>query len=105
WIAFFIIGFIVALLKLILTGDTAIFNVMMTDLFGSAKTGFEISIGLTGMMALWLGIMKIGEGAGMVRMFSTGVQPFFRTIFRGIPKGHPAYGSVAMNFSANMLGL
>jgi spore maturation protein SpmA len=105
WIAFFLIGFVVALLKLIVFGQMDIFNIMMTDLFNSAKTGFEISIGLTGMMALWLGIMKIGEGAGMVNLFSRGVQPFFRTIFRGIPKGHPAYGSVAMNFSANMLGL
>jgi len=105
WIAFFLIGFIVALLKLIILGQTDIFNIMMSDLFNSAKTGFDISIGLTGMMALWLGIMKIGEGAGMVNVFARAVHPFFKTIFKGIPKGDPAYGNIAMNFSANMLGL
>jgi spore maturation protein SpmA len=105
WIGFFIIGFIVAIIKLIVLGDMNVFNLMMADLFDSAKTGFTISLGLTGMMALWLGIMKIGEGAGMVNLFAKGVQPFFRTIFKGVPKDHPAYGSVAMNFSANLLGL
>lgn len=105
WIGFFIIGFLVALIKWLVFGQMDVFNIMMTDLFDSAKTGFTISLGLTGMMALWLGIMKIGEGAGMVKMFSKGVQPFFRTIFKGVPKDHPAYGSVAMNFSANLLGL
>lgn len=105
WIGFFIIGFIVALIKWLAFGQMDVFNIMMTDLFDSAKTGFTISLGLTGMMALWLGIMKIGEGAGMVKLFSKGVQPFFRTIFKGVPKDHPAYGSVAMNFSANLLGL
>jgi len=105
WIGFFVIGFLVALFKLMVDGQLDIFTVMMTDLFKSAETGFTISIGLTGIMALWLGIMKIGEGAGMVNLFARGVQPFFKTIFKDVPKGHPAYGSIAMNFSANMLGL
>jgi spore maturation protein SpmA len=105
WIGFFLIGFIVALYKVAFLGQMDIFSTMVTNLFDSAKTGFEISIGLTGMMALWLGIMKIGEHAGVVNVFARGVQPFFKTLFRGVPKGHPAYGNIAMNFSANMLGL
>lgn len=105
WIGFFLIGFIVALYKLAFLGQMDIFTTMATNLFDSAKTGFEISIGLTGMMALWLGIMKIGERAGVVNIFAKGVQPFFKTLFRGVPKGDPAYGNIAMNFSANMLGL
>ncbi|RQO30073.1 hypothetical protein DBR32_10815 [Taibaiella sp. KBW10] len=105
WIGFFLIGFLVALYKLAFLGQMDIFSTMMTGLFDSAKTGFEISIGLTGIMALWLGFMKIGEGAGIVNVFARGVQPFFKTLFRGVPKGHTAYGNIAMNFSANMLGL
>lgn len=105
WIGFIVIGFIVALFQLTIGGQLDIFTIMMTDLFKSAETGFTISIGLTGIMALWLGIMKIGEGAGMINLFARGVQPFFKTIFKDIPKDHPAYGSIAMNFSANMLGL
>src|SRR5690606_7368470 len=104
WIAFFVIGFVVAVFKAF-TGDTGILTEMLTGIFGSAKTGFEISIGLTGIMALWLGIMKIGEKAGIIRLFARGVAPFFRTLFRGVPKDHPANGSIMMNFSANMLGL
>jgi len=104
WIAFFVIGFVVAVFKAF-TGDTGILTEMLTGIFGSAKTGFEISIGLTGIMALWLGIMKIGEKAGVIRLFARGVAPFFRTLFRGVPKDHPANGSIMMNFSANMLGL
>lgn len=105
WIAFFLIGFIVALIKAVFLGDGAVMSSMMTNLFESAKTGFEISIGLTGIMTLWLGIMKIGEKAGIITLFSKGVAPFFRTLFRGVPKDHPANGSIVMNFSANMLGL
>ncbi len=105
WIAFFIIGMAVALIKLIFFGDLDIFNKMMTGMFDSAKLGFEISIGLTGMMALWLGIMKIGENAGMIQLFSRFVRPVFKIIFKDIPKDHPANGAIAMNFSANMLGL
>lgn len=105
FIAFFVIGFIVALIKMLFLGDTEIFSTMINSMFDSAKTGFEISLGLTGMMALWLGLMKIGEGAGMVKQFSKAVQPVFTRIFKGVPKDHPAHGSIAMNFSANMLGL
>ena len=81
------------------------FGTMLNNLFDSSKTGFEISIGLTGVMSLWLGIMKIGEKAGLINLFAKGVAPFFRTLFKGVPKDHPAYGSMTMNFSANMLGL
>src|SRR5690606_22384897 len=93
WIGFFLIGFLVALYKLLWNGQMDIFSIMMTDLFEAAKNGFEISLGLTAMMALWLGIMKIGEGAGMIQRFASGVYPFFSSIFKGIPKGHPAYGN------------
>lgn len=105
WVGFFLVGFLVALYKLLWAGQMDIFGIMMTDLFEAAKNGFEISLGLTAMMALWLGIMKIGEGAGMIQRFARGVNPFFSAIFKGVPKGHPAYGNIAMNFSANMLGL
>lgn len=105
WVAFFLIGFIVAVGKALFLGQTGLMTDMMNGLFDSAKTGFEISLGLTGIMSLWLGIMKVGEKAGVISIFSKGVAPFFRTLFRGIPKGHPAYGSIMMNFSANMLGL
>lgn len=105
WVAFFIIGFTVAIITAILTGDSGIMTNMMNGMFDSAKTGFEISIGLTGVMALWLGIMKTGEKAGVINVFSKAVAPFFRLLFRGVPKGHPANGSMMMNFSANMLGL
>ena len=106
WVAFFLIGFIVALLKTIfLPGQGELMTNMLNGLFSSAKTGFEISLGLTGIMTLWLGIMKIGERAGMIGLFARGVAPLFRTLFKGVPKDHPAYGSITMNLSANMLGL
>lgn len=105
WVAFFILGFTVAILKAIFTGDSAIMSNMMNGMFDSAKVGFEISIGLTGVMALWLGLMKTGEKAGVINIFSKGVAPFFRLLFKGVPKDHPANGSMMMNFSANMLGL
>lgn len=105
WISFFLIGFLVATYKVIFLGDTEMFGTMLNNLFDSSKTGFEISIGLTGVMSLWLGIMKIGEKAGLINLFAKGVAPFFRTLFKGVPKDHPAYGSMTMNFSANMLGL
>lgn len=105
WIAFFVIAFIVALGKLIFLGDTAIFSAVTTGMFDSAKTGAEISLGLIGIMTFWLGIMKIGERAGMISLFARGASSFFSKLFPGIPKGHPASGSVIMNFSANMLGL
>lgn len=105
WIGFFVIAFIVALVKLIFFGDTAIFNNVVNGMFDSAKTGAEISIGLIGIMTFWLGIMKIGERAGMITLFAKGVSPFFSRLFPGVPKNHPANGSIIMNFSANMLGL
>jgi spore maturation protein SpmA len=105
WIAFFVIAFVVALFKLIFLGDTQIFSTIITGSFDSAKTAFEISIGLTGMMAFWLGIMKIAEEAGAIRVLSRIVSPFFTRVFPGIPKDHPASGHILMNFSANMLGL
>lgn len=105
WIAFFFIGFLVASYKALFLGQTELFGKMLNGLFDSSKTGFEISIGLTGVMSLWLGIMKVGEKAGLISLFAKGVAPFFRTLFKGVPKDHPAYGSMTMNFSANMLGL
>ncbi|MFD2163561.1 nucleoside recognition domain-containing protein [Paradesertivirga mongoliensis] len=105
WIAFFIIAFIVALVKLIFFGDTAIFSAVTTGMFDSAKTGAEISLGLIGIMTFWLGIMKIGERAGMISLFARATSSFFSKLFPDVPKGHPANGSVIMNFSANMLGL
>ncbi len=105
WIGFFVIAFLVALVKLIFFGDTAIFNNVVNGMFDSAKTGAEIAIGLIGVMTFWLGIMKIGERAGMISLFAKGVSPFFSRLFPGVPKNHPANGSIIMNFSANMLGL
>lgn len=105
WIAFFLIAFVVALVKLIIFGDVNIFTEIMNSTYASAKTGFEISLGLTGVLSLWLGIMKIGERGGMIELFSTGVAPLFSKLFPDIPKKHPAYGSMLMNISANMLGL
>ncbi|WP_304068590.1 nucleoside recognition domain-containing protein [Pedobacter glucosidilyticus] len=105
WIAFFLISFIVACIKLFFFGDTTIFTNVMNGMFESAKTGGEISLGLIGIMTFWLGIMKIGEKAGMITLFAKGVNPFFSKLFPGVPKNHPANGSIIMNFSANMLGL
>jgi spore maturation protein SpmA/spore maturation protein SpmB len=104
WVGFILIGFIVALVKLA-QGDMLIFTKIMTGLFDTAKTGFDISLGLVGVMSLWLGIMKIGEHAGMITLFAKGLDPLFRRIFPEIPRAHPAGGSIVMNFSANMLGL
>jgi spore maturation protein SpmA len=105
WIAFFLIAFVVALIKLIFFGDTEVFPSIVEMTFDMAKTGFELSIYLTGIMAFWLGIMKIGEKGGIIRVFSRLVGPFFSRLFPEIPKDHPATGSMIMNFSANMLGL
>jgi len=105
WIAFFVISFAVALFRLIFMGDADIFGAMTKSLFESGKTGAELALGLTGVMAFWLGIMKIGERAGMIARFARAVNPLFTRLFPGIPQGHPAMGSVVMNFSANALGL
>lgn len=105
WIGFLLIAFIVACFQAFLFGNTQIFTDIMNATFDSAKTGFEISLGLTGVLALWLGIMKIGENGGVIKAFSRLVAPFFSKIFPDIPKNHPAMGSIFMNISANMLGL
>jgi len=105
WIAFFVIAFIVGLVRLIFFGDVDVFPEMVNSTFDSAKTGFEISLGLTGVLTLWLGLMRIGEKGGVVRMFAKGLAPFFRQIFPGLSKDHPAYGSMVLNIAANMLGL
>lgn len=105
WIGFFLVAFIVALVKLIFFGDTQVFGAVMTGMFESAKNGAELSLGLAGIMTFWLGIMKIGERAGMIALFAKAVSPFFSKLFPGVPKDHPANGSMMMNFSANMLGL
>ena len=105
WIAFFLIGFIVALGQLIFAGNTQIFNDMINSTFASAKTGFEISLGLTGALTLWMGLMKVGEKGGVVTMLGKLFGPFFERLFPELPRGHPAYGSMILNFSANMLGL
>ncbi len=105
WVGFFLLGFIVAFIKLIFFQDMEVFPLMLASTFEMAKTGFQISIGLTGVMTLWLGLMKIGERGGMVAIMSRLVGPFFSRLFPEIPKDHPATGSVIMNFSANILGL
>lgn len=105
WVGFFLIAFAVALAKLVLGGDMEIFPAMLSSTFDMAKTGFEISLYLTGVMALWLGIMKIGEKGGIVAILSRWVGPFFSRLFPEIPRHHPATGSMIMNFSANLLGL
>ncbi len=105
WIFFFLVAFIVALVKLIFFGDTAIFSELVESTFDMAKTGFEISLYLTGVLTLWLGLMKIGERGGIVNIFSKLIGPFFQKLFPELPKGHPATGSIMMNIAANMLGL
>ncbi len=105
WIAFFIIAFVIALIKLVFLGDFEVFPAMMNSTFDSSKTAFEISLGLTGVLSLWLGIMKIGEKGGMVNALAKLLSPVFCKLFPDIPKGHPVTGSIFMNIAANMLGL
>jgi spore maturation protein SpmA len=105
WIAFFLIAFVVGLIKLIFFGDVTVFSSIMSGAFESAKTAFELSIGLTGVMTLWMGLMKVAETGGMIRILSKIVSPLFVKLFPDIPKGHPAQGSIVMNLAANMLGL
>ena len=104
WLAFFLSAIAVALVQTF-QGDFSVFPRLMTAMFDAAKTGFDISLGLVGIMALWLGFMKIGERAGMVDAFARGVNPVFRHLFPGVPAGHPAQGAMTMNISANLLGL
>ena len=105
WIFFFAVAFIVALFRLVIGGDTEVFSAMMTSTFDMSKTGFEISLGLTGVLTLWMGIMKIGERGGAVQVMSGMINPFFRRLFPGLPQDSPAHGSIMMNLAANMLGL
>lgn len=105
WIAFFVIAFAVALVKLVCFGDTAVFPQIVASTFSTAKTAFEISLGLTGVLSLWMGLMKIGERGGLVGALAKMLTPIFNKIFPDIPKGHPVFGTMFMNISANMLGL
>ena len=105
WVAFFIIAFVIAVVKLVFMGDYNVFPAMMDSTFASSKTAFEISLGLTGVLSLWLGIMKIGEKGGIIDVFARLLSPIFTKLFPDIPKGHPVTGSIFMNISANMLGL
>lgn len=105
WIGFFIIAFVIALFKLVFLGDVEVFPAMMNSTFESSKTAFEISLGLTGVLSLWLGIMKIGERGGVISALSRVLSPVFVRLFPDIPKGHPVTGSIFMNIAANMLGL
>ncbi len=105
WIFFFVTAFVIGLIKLILWGDVNVFPEMMNSTFAMAKTGFDISLGLTGVLTLWLGIMKIGEKGGIINVFSRLIGPFFNKLFPDLPKNHPTHGSIMMNLAANMLGL
>ncbi|MBV8253787.1 MAG: spore maturation protein [Chitinophaga sp.] len=105
WLAFFLISFVVALFKTFILQDTAVFGAVMNSMLTNAKAGAEISLGLAGIMTFWLGIMRVGEAGGMIQRFSNFVNPFFSKLFPEVPKGHPAMGSMLMNFSASMLGM
>ena len=105
WVAFFLVAFVVAAVKLVFLGDYDVFPAMMDSTFSSSKTAFEISLGLTGVLALWLGVMKIGEKGGVVNVLARLLSPVFTKLFPDIPKGHPVTGSIFMNIAANMLGL
>lgn len=105
WIAFFVVAFAIALFRLVVMGDTEVFPEIMNSTFASSKTAFEISLGLTGVLSLWLGIMKIGERGGVVNALARVLSPVFTRLFPDIPKGHPVTGSIFMNIAANMLGL
>ena len=105
WIAFFVVAFVIALFRLVVMGDTEVFPAIMNSTFASSKTAFEISLGLTGVLSLWLGIMKIGERGGVVNALARVLSPVFTRLFPDIPKGHPVTGSIFMNIAANMLGL
>jgi len=105
FVFFFLIAFIVGLAKLLFLGDTEVFSLMVNATFDSAKTGFEISLGLTGVLTLWMGIMKVGEKGGVVKLFARAIGPFFNKLFPALGKDHPAYGSIILNIAANMLNL
>lgn len=105
WIFFFVTAFVLGLIKLLFFGDAEVFPNMVNSTFDAARTGFEISLGLTGVLTLWMGIMRIGEKGGIVKVFSRLIGPFFNKLFPELGKSHPAYGSIMMNIAANMLNL
>lgn len=105
WIFFFVVAFVVALYRLVFLGDSEVFGAIIKSAFDMSKTGFEISLGLTGVLTLWMGIMKIGERGGAVGVMSRLIRPFFCRLFPELPENHPAHGSIMMNLAANMLGL
>lgn len=105
WIAFFLAAFITAAIRLVFMGDTSVFPEIINSTFESSKTAFDISLGLTGVLSLWMGIMKVGEAGGVIQFFSRILSPVFCRLFPDIPKGHPVTGSIFMNLAANMLGL
>ena len=105
WVSFFILAFVIALARMVFMGDMEVFPAMMNSTFDSSKTAFEISLGLTGVLSLWLGIMKIGERGGVISVLARMLSPVFSKVFPDIPKGHPVTGSIFMNMAANMLGL
>lgn len=105
WVGFFLVALVVGLVRLIFQGDTAVFTNMVNSTFDMAKTGFEISLGLTGVLTLWLGLMKVGEKGGAIGVLARVAKPFFKRLFPEVPEDHPALGSIIMNFAANMLGL
>lgn len=105
WVSFFILAFVIALARMVFMGDMEVFPAMMNSTFDSSKTAFEISLGLTGVLSLWLGIMKIGERGGVINVLARMLSPVFSKVFPDIPKGHPVTGSIFMNMAANMLGL
>lgn len=105
WVGFFLVAMVVALVRLLFGGDTEVFTAIINSTFDTSKTAFEISLGLTGVLALWMGIMRIGETSGLIATLSRWLSPVFTRLFPDIPKGHPASGALFMNLAANMLGL
>ncbi|OYW39750.1 MAG: hypothetical protein B7Z35_03385 [Hydrogenophilales bacterium 12-61-10] len=105
WVGFFVAAFVIALFKLLVLGDAGVFAGLVKALFDSSKSAFEIALGLTGVMTLWLGVMKVGERAGMLELLTRGLAPLFKRLFPDVPPNHPALGAMTMNMGANMLGL
>jgi len=105
WIGFFLVALVVGLIKLVFLGQTEIFSAIVASTFDTAKVAFEISLGLTGVLTLWMGLMRVGQAGGAIDVLARIVRPFFTRIFPGVPRDHPAHGSIVMNFAANMLGL
>jgi len=105
WVGFFLTAFALGAIKLAFFGQTDVFTLIMKAAFDMSKTSFEIALGLTGVMALWLGVMRVGEKAGFLTLLTRFLEPLFRRLFPEVPRGHPALGSITMNMAANMLGL